>query len=191
MKRYFTSDWHLGEDRLGGSNGKPNVFYRPFKDVFDNDASIIAKFCKSGFTDGDELWHLGDVLVNANSVNLLDTLKTTYPNSGFNLLVGNYDEDKIDVLKPYFDKIVVSTQLNIGGNLVYLNHYPTKCKSALQNGAFDFALTGHIHSLWKVQHRMINVGVDAWNYEPVSEDTILFCWNAMQKYYDEDVFPYK
>lgn len=30
--KYFTSDWHLGDDRIG-INGKPNLFYRPFKSV--------------------------------------------------------------------------------------------------------------------------------------------------------------
>lgn len=60
----------------------------------------------------------------------------------------------------------------------------------LGNKPTSFCLTGHIHSLWKVQPKMINVGVDAWNYRPVSEDEILFCWNAMQNFYDENVFPY-
>jgi hypothetical protein len=36
----------------------------------------------------------------------------------------------------------------------------------------------------------INVGIDAWHFNPVSEDEINFCHNAIVKFYDGDVFPY-
>ena len=28
-------------------------------------------------------------------------------------------------------------------------------------------LCGHVHEKWKIQGRMINVGVDVWDYKPV------------------------
>lgn len=37
---------------------------------------------------------------------------------------------------------------------------------------------------------MINVSVDAWHFKPVSETEILFCYNAMQNFYDENVFSF-
>lgn len=187
--KYFTADWHLGDDRIG-INGKPNLFYRPFKSVNEQNNAILDGFFYSDFEDGDELWHLGDVLYNADEHVVLSPLKARYPNSKFNLVVGNYDDDKIEILKPYFHRIVDRITLDFGGNSVFLNHYPTKCKTVLEDGALDFAITGHIHGLWKVQPKMINVGVDAWHFKPVSETEILFCWNAMQKFYDENVFPY-
>jgi len=33
-------------------------------------------------------------------------------------------------------------------------------------------LHGHVHERWQQRGRMINVGVDAWDYRPVSEATI-------------------
>ena len=33
-------------------------------------------------------------------------------------------------------------------------------------------LHGHIHEKWRQNGRQINVGVDAWNFAPVSDDTI-------------------
>lgn len=34
------------------------------------------------------------------------------------------------------------------------------------------------------------IGVDAWHFRPISEDQIDFCRTAIEKYYDDNVFPY-
>jgi calcineurin-like phosphoesterase family protein len=185
---YFTADWHLGDPRIG-IDGKPNLFYRPFKSINEQNHAIMDGFFNSDFKDGDTLWHLGDVLYDTECHLWLTSLKSRYPNSKFNLIIGNYDENHIGLLHDYFDHIYESFDLLLGDNLVYLNHYPVNCKKALDDTAYNFAITGHIHGLWKVQPKMINVGVDAWHFRPVSETEILFCWNAMQKFYDENVFP--
>ena len=203
--KWFTSDWHLGEDRIG-LDGKPNLFYRPFVDKFGSDdperiiylqnECIWASF-NSSFKDGDELWHLGDVMYSerGESIEFLESIRRKYPNSKFNLIAGNYDEDKIDKLKDYFDVVYEDYFVNFDFGRCYLNHYPVKCRDEVnklhgQIQAWNFGITGHIHGLWKVQRNMINVGVDAWHFKPVSEDEIKFCWNAMQNHYDENVFPY-
>jgi calcineurin-like phosphoesterase family protein len=204
---YYTSDWHLGEDRLGGDNGKPNLFYRPWKSSVMNDANIFSGIKNSGFRDGDTLWNLGDVIVNPTPYNQkkLAELKKEYPNSKFNLVVGDYDKDKLDLLRLYFDMVwddggyihMIDTTKEDPYLKVLLNHYPIKCKSIMDrdvvtfgNKPISFALTGHIYGLWKVQKGMINVGIDTWWFKPVSEVDVLGCWNAMQKFYDENVFPY-
>lgn len=193
MKNWFTSDWHLGEDRIG-INGKPNLFYRPFKSVNEQNYAIMDGLFNSGFEDGDELWHLGDVLYNINDHLLLSPLRARYPNSKFHLIIGNYDEDKLDILKKYFDSVYRNTCISIEGDdstySVYLNHYPTHCIKEMEYNIYDFYITGHIHGLWKVQRKMINVGVDAWHFKPVSEDEINFAMIACEKYYDDNVFPY-
>lgn len=205
MKKWFTSDWHLGEDRIG-ITGKPNLFYRPFTSIRHQNHDILYKFISSGFQDGDELWHLGDVVYDFNddisirddetidlgSRGILNAMRKHYPNSKFNLIIGNYDEDKLDELGRYFDSIQPSIEITLNNELILLNHYPSYCKTVMaENPAYyQYAITGHIHGLWKVQRNMINVGVDAWHFKPVAEDEIKFCWNAMQKFYDNNVFPY-
>ncbi|WP_370398402.1 metallophosphoesterase [Tenacibaculum dicentrarchi] len=185
---YFTSDWHLGEERIG-INGKPNLFYRPFKSISEQNDVIMNNFYNV-FKDGDTLYHLGDV-VNGNLDNAerrLKEMKLTYPNSKFILIQGNYDEGKDDMLSRYFE-IKEDLVLNVKGiGKCYLNHYPTKTIKGL--GLNNLGITGHIHSLWKVQKNLINVGVDAWNFRIVSEEELSFCYNAMNKFYDKDVFPY-
>lgn len=174
---WFTSDWHLGEDRLKNT-AKPNVFYRPFTNTSQNDSVILGRFIEV-FQDGDTLYHLGDVAVNKESIPQLKFLKEHYPNSKFILIVGNYDEDKLKELGEYFE---IYRELFFKD--VYLNHYPEKCIN------HEFSYTGHIHGLWKVQKNMINVSVDAWHFNPVSLPELEFCRTAINKFYDKNVFPY-
>ena len=42
--------------------------------------------------------------------------------------------------------------------------------------------------LWKIQKNIINVGVDVWHFKFVSLEEINFTINAMENYYDENVF---
>ena len=193
-KVFFTSDWHLGEDRIG-LNGKPNFFDRHFKSIKEQDITILDSFELAGFKDGDKLYHLGDVFYKAtdHNQNLFREIRQKFPNSCFHLIEGNYDEGKNEWLAEFFDTITDEFIEKVGDELVYFNHYPAQCVDKLNfdlSGAIKYALTGHIHGLWKVQKNMINVGVDAWGFRLISEKDILFYRNAMVNVYDRNVFPY-
>jgi calcineurin-like phosphoesterase family protein len=182
--KYFISDTHWGEDRIG-INNKPNLFYRPFSSIEEQDQHMYNEIVKV-FKDGDELICLGDVIYNFETgLEYLQKLRNKFKNSKFILIIGNYDENHLDILKDYFDEMHHELILNINEINFYLNHYPIKCKNN-----YLFSITGHIHGLWKVQKNMINVGVDAWHFKPVSEKELLFTVTACEKYYDENVFPY-
>jgi calcineurin-like phosphoesterase family protein len=183
-EKYFTSDLHLGDDRIG-INGKPNLFYRPFKSVTEQNLTLLAKL--QHIKPEDELYIVGDLLYDYGVISLLKLL----PKCKKYLIIGNYDEDHTEELKPYFDEIKHSMTIKIGEFTVELNHYPKACVDVLsRTEGIDFAITGHIHGLWKVQKNLINVSTDAWHFSPVSETEILFCYNAMTNFYDVNVFPY-
>ncbi len=179
--KYFTSDWHVGECRIG-INNKPNLFYRSFSSIEEQNTTILNNLFGK-FVDGDELWNIGDVIFDMDYSNHISALRKRYPNSIFNLIIGNYDEDKLDFLKTIFNNIYTEYNIEINGRSYYLNHYPVNCIDK------EFSICGHIHGLWKVQKNMINVGVDAWRYLPVSEQEIDFARTACEKYYDKNVFP--
>ena len=64
-----------------------------------------------------------------------------------------------------------------------MNHYPVNCSDKY------FSIVGHIHGLWKIKRNMVNVGVDAWHFKPVSLNEIRFIKSGIDKgYYDENVF---
>lgn len=188
--KYFTADWHLGDDRIG-INAKPNLFYRPFKSLEEQNETIVKGIDDSGFVDGDYLYHLGDVFYREckEEESIMNQIRKKYPNSIFHLIIGNYDEEKIDYLRQWFDRVDHEYKLNyFDFGDVYLNHYPVRTLNLMKDA--KLGITAHIHGLWKVQRKLINVGVDAWHFKPVSEKEIEFCYNAMTNHYDENVFPY-
>lgn len=70
--------------------------------------------------------------------------------------------------------------IEIGGEKVRLHHMPYQPNSVDEGQSQDlkhlkfrpkdggmWLLHGHVHEKWKVKDRMINVGVDVWNFFPV------------------------
>ena len=172
--RFYSSDWHLGDKRVEEEN---DPFFRPFTDVDYQDDVIIQNMNRYiGYND--ELWHLGDVAIDSNKCYLLDKL-----NCGRKVLItGNHDVDKLEKLAKHFDEILFDSVLDINGIKCYLNHYPVNKIEPM------FNIVGHVHGLWKVKRNAVNVGVDCWYFEPVSEKMISFVYNAIKNHYDENVF---
>lgn len=102
------------------------------------------------------------------------------------LIRGNHERGLTDEqLKPYFDTIVPEgkgIEREFCGVPCYITHYPTEGRPDL------FNLVGHIHAAWKYQLNMLNIGVDVHHFKPVNVDRIQFHFDAICKYYDEDVW---
>ena len=187
--RYFTSDWHLNEKRIG----EFNPFFRPFKSIEEQNNTIINNM-NSIIKKDDTLIHIGDIAMDLDGLKLLDKIKC----KDRTLIRGNYDIQFENELSKYFDRVIDSglitidinselklkKKININGFVAKLNHYPTKIYDD------EFGIFGHIHGLWKVQPNMVNVSVDAWHFNPVSEFEIIFIKNAIENgFYDDNVFP--
>jgi calcineurin-like phosphoesterase family protein len=176
--KYFTSDQHFGDSRIGVDGGIDLFFRRKsFGSVREQDKKLLY-YMNSVIGDG-ELVHLGDVVYDLDNIKILDGLRAKRRT----LILGNYDMNKVSELQLYFDEIYDFGWFDVKGipHPVYCNHYPVDCMEYLKSGVEDkFTLTGHIHGL--------NVGCDAWHYYPISEDEIAFRYNAMMKFYDENVF---
>ena len=178
MKKFFTSDIHFDDNRL-------ELFGRDilFKNSDEFDKQIIENW-NSVVGENDVVYCLGDVSLSEKG------LKNISKCNGKKILIkGNYDEESTakykvsdDLLKKYFYKIYKSGYIKIKNERIYLNHYPNKGKKDC------FNIVGHIHGGWRVQKNMINVGLDAWNYFPISENKIIFYMNAIRKFYDDNVF---
>ena len=179
MKKFFISDTHFGDERL-------NLYGRDrlFKSAEEVDNTIIDNWNKI-VTDDDLIIHLGDVALTEEGFHKLGRC-----NGKKILVIGNYDDNNQtakfnvtdELLKKYFFKVITNGFITIGDEKVYLTHKPTDGKDDY------FNLVGHIHGTWKVQRNMLNLGVDAWNYIPVSEETVSFQINGIRNHYDENVF---
>ena len=169
---YFTSDTHFSSDRA------LELSKRPFRDVEDMDLSMIERWNKV-VKPWDVVYHLGD---------FGDFKWVDYLNGEIRFLPGNYEKDidikeldkySFDVIYQYHEPVIYKDML--------LGHEPCFVKS-LESLDKKFCLFGHIHGRQKVKDFGFDVGVDANNFTPVSEEEVNFYREAIEKYYDKEVF---
>lgn len=182
-KRYFMSDSHFSDERL-------NLYGRDL--IFKNSKEVdehIVKRCNETLTENDILYHLGDVSMTLEGLENIKKIKCKKKI----LIKGNYDvsienggtakcEISDKILLKYFNEVYDELELEIGGETIYLNHFPINAKGDCMN------IVAHIHGLWKCQPNSINVGLDCWHFTPVSEDLIKFQMNGIRNHYDDNVW---
>jgi calcineurin-like phosphoesterase family protein len=174
MATYLTADFHLGDNRF-------DILGRPFFDYYQEIKTLESNFNEI-ITKNDELIFVGDYIYKDNVKYIADI---SWINGKKILIKGNHDTLSDDLYKKYFDEIIPNgggIERKIGGIDCYITHYPTQGKQHL------FNLVGHIHAAWKVQLNMLNIGIDVWHYKPVSEENVKFMFNAINKFYDADVW---
>ena len=176
---WFTSDTHFDDERL-------DLFTREvlFESATEVDNFIIKQW-NDNVKDGDLVIDVGDVALTQKGLDKVKGLNGTKW-----LVKGNYDTSdgtakfkmSDDILLEQFDKVFDDLTIEIDGEEVFINHFPTSAD------VDKFNIVGHIHGTWKVQRNMINVGVDAWHFTPVPLKTIKFQMNGIRKYYDQNVY---
>ncbi|HMS11718.1 MAG: metallophosphoesterase family protein [Microthrixaceae bacterium] len=188
MARWFTSDLHLGHANI--------IRYcdRPFHSVGEMNAALISRWNEVVAPD-DEVWVLGDFAMGR----LEETLPLTGALAGRKtLLTGNHDPcwagkkgrtpDSVaqwrgEYYRAGFETILDGcVELNLGAKRVLACHFPYRGDSGDHDRYLDhrpsddgstWLLHGHIHENGCIEDRMINVGVDVWDFRPVSESDLV------------------
>jgi len=184
---YFSSDLHLGHDAAIVHNS------RPFKNVDDMDRTIIRRW-NAKVKDSDIAFLIGDICFHRPVVGipLLRQMK------GRKILIqGNHDKySHAQYLSAGFS-VVQEATIDLVGKRFRLSHYPyppTEAERAVMEAhdlrymdrrptksEEDFLLCGHVHKSWKTNGTMINVGVDQWNFHPVSQGDIESLIHSIRK----------
>ncbi|WP_419845594.1 metallophosphoesterase [Candidatus Poriferisocius sp.] len=183
MDRWYTSDHHFGHSNIIRYCG------RPFVDADAMDKEMVARW-NDVVADEDEVWILGDLVMGkkdqglANHVARLRGRKVLVPGNHDRCWQGHKDHrwERADYYRiGGIAKIIDNPEPHtIAGQAVRLSHFPYKLddrhdmKYTQWRPQDDggWLLHGHVHEKWSQQHRQINVGVDAWNFAPVPEQTI-------------------
>ena len=183
MGRWWTSDHHFGHANI--------IRYcaRPFTDADAMNRAMVDRW-NDVVDESDEVWILGDIVMGQLAVNLSAHV---WRLKGRKILVpGNHDtcwrhrKNGPTQVIAYFDlggiaRIVDSPKpVTLAGQRVQVNHFPYALDSRydlkfMEHRPKDeggWLLHGHIHEKWRQNGRQINVGVDAWDFAPVSEDTL-------------------
>ena len=160
MTIYFTSDTHFGDVRI------LHAARRPFKTIAAHDAEIVARWRATVGAD-DEVWHLGDVAPGYDHAKL-DALLAQLPGRK-HLVTGNND-DAATRSHPGWASVHDYAELTLDGLLCILFHYPLRTWNKIGKSAID--LHGHSHAMLKPLTRQYDVGVDAFDFTPVTLETI-------------------
>jgi calcineurin-like phosphoesterase family protein len=172
MARFFTSDLHFGHKNISKYTG------RPFADVEEMNVGLIARWNET-VADTDEVWVLGDFAFYAEerSRAICKQLR------GKRVIVpGNHDRGRDQLRRLGFEVVEPGSLIDVGGFTVKVSHFPygevdhTPVPRELEQRPKDeghWLLHGHVHDLYRVQGRCINVSVEMWDYRPIHEQRII------------------
>lgn len=180
MTIWFTADTHFGHANI------ISFCDRPYETVQEMNW-MIAKNFNELIQPDDTLYHLGDVAMG----NLRSSLPVMQTINGHKILVpGNHDrvfsQNTVAYRERFRDEYLqgfdeIADEYVVFDDTFALCHFPFDGDSHDGN-RFDklrpeddgrYLLHGHVHSKWKVNGRQINVGVDVWDYKPVSLQELL------------------
>jgi calcineurin-like phosphoesterase family protein len=117
---------------------------------------------------GDTVWHLGDFAVRVGEARATTLLSRLH--GAKHLIAGNNDSPRVRAL-PGWASVQDYAELTLAGRRFVLCHYPLRAWNGQSQGTVD--LHGHSHGRLKPLPRQVDVGVDAWDYRPISVEAIL------------------
>ena len=184
MTRWWTSDHHFGHENIIG------YCARPFANADAMNRAMVNRW-NDTVSDKDEIWILGDLVLGQLTVNLSAHVSRL---KGRKILVpGNHDtcwtgrkkgpsQTAAYLELGGIERIVDNPDpIELAGETVKLNHFPYNPQDPEHPTRFaqwrpendgGWLLCGHIHERWRQNRKQTNVGVDAWNFAPVNDDTI-------------------
>ena len=184
MKTFFTSDQHFGHANI--------IKYCPirqFSSVEEMNEALVKNF-NTLVSEDDVTYHLGDFSLSLQPMlTYLPRLRGTH-----HLICGNHDkchptekkeakrqEFETEYLKAGFSSVQNELTLKLDGIDFLLCHFPyTGDHTAMDRfekyrpkDEGKILLHGHVHELYRVRDRCINVGVDVWDQKPVESSAIV------------------
>lgn len=160
MTLLFTSDSHFFDVRI------LNIQKRPFASLAAHDAALEQLWNDTVAPD-DDVWHLGDFA--RGTAEKIGALLARL-NGRKHLLIGNNDPPHTAQLPGWVDAQHYA-ELEVEGHKLVLGHYPFRSWNGDRRGSIN--LHGHSHGRLASMTRQIDVGVDVWDFRPVSLERVL------------------
>lgn len=162
---WFTADSHYGHSKV--------IEYtkRPFANSEEMDAHLIRNW-NAVVKPGDLVYHLGDFALCKESRAV--TIAKRLLGQKF-LIFGNHDK-RLRKHKPFLDEWIWTkdiAEIDAAGQRITLCHFAMRVWNKSHHGAWH--LYGHSHGSLPddPNARSVDVGVDNWDYTPVSYDTLV------------------
>lgn len=162
MNTFFTADLHLDHFNI------IKFCNRPFFSVDEMNDTIVENW-NSRVKQNDIVYLLGDVIWGQN---FTDFNKL---NGKIHLIYGNHDRMSI-IKKMKFESVRHYDEIEINKQRIVMFHYPMIDWNAKFHGSWH--LYGHCHGTNKIKiEKSCDVGLDCWNYFPVSFDELKDLFN--------------
>jgi calcineurin-like phosphoesterase family protein len=161
MVALFTADTHFGHA------GALSLYRRPFASVAEMNAAMLERWNATVRHD-DDVWHLGDFALRTSAAATADLLRAL--NGRKHLVTGNNDPREIVAL-PEWSSVQPYVEIDVDGIRLVLCHYAFRTWNGMAKGALN--LHGHSHGRLKPLPRQRDVGVDVWQFTPVTLDRLL------------------
>lgn len=158
MANWYTADTHFGDA------GIRTFFARPFATVAAMDAAMMDRLT-TRVGPGDDLWVIGDFAMP----DLAERIFESVPGRK-HLVRGNHDP--VEVQRLGWASVHDLVEVQDGKERFVLCHYPLMTWSGVRDGAMN--LFGHVHTNWQGADNQVNVGVDCFDFAPVSRCEILY-----------------
>lgn len=180
-KTWFTSDTHFGHANIIG------YCKRPFANVHKMDWAIINNW-NNRVGEKDVVWHLGDFCLGGLEE---ATAYRNYLNGTINFVWGNHDRTAVRAAgnnhfakNPLWQASGPFFEINLDGHRITLCHYAMRVWNQCHRGAIQ--LFGHSHNNMPCNSQSLDVGVDSWDYTPISLEQILRRMATLPKFVPED-----
>ncbi|GGD38347.1 metallophosphoesterase family protein [Aureimonas glaciei] len=161
MTIFFTADHHFGHAGAIHQNG------RPFANIIQMRETMIERWNEAVGAD-DTVYHLGDFAFRAGRVEVEDIFNRLKGRK--HLITGNHDHSAPQMHLDW-ESVTQLSELKVGGVQVVMCHYPLHEWRNQRRGAIQ--LHGHVHGNTQGPAGSIDVGVDCWDFRPVSLPEIL------------------
>lgn len=156
MTIYFTSDLHLGHKRI------IELSKRPFSSIEEMDEEIINRF-NSLVKAGDTVYDLGDTYFKN------PRLYEGRLNGTAIRIKGSHDHD---IKEPYMLVIKPQGLLDEYGEQICITLCHYAMRSWEKSHYASWALFGHHHGMLEPYGLSFDVGVDCWDYYPISLEQV-------------------
>lgn len=153
---FFTADTHFGHA------GARTLYRRPFPTTAAMDEAICRRWNETVQPD-DDVWHLGDFALRMQAAEAGALLRSLHGRK--HLITGNNDPEPMRALDGWAS-VQAYAEIEEAGVRLVLCHYAFRTWNGMAKGALN--LHGHSHGRLKPLPRQVDVGVDVWEFRPVT-----------------------
>lgn len=158
---FYTADLHLGHAAI------IDMCQRPFASVQEMDTALVEGI-HATVGEKDDLWIVGDLAIaKQEDRERIEKIFRKLPGRK-HLVEGNHDKAWVRALP--WASVHRLAEIKDGGRRVILCHYPMLTWPGSRHGSLQ--LFGHVHQNWAGSRGCVNVGVDLWDFRPVSLEEI-------------------